>query len=171
MSCLIHGLLWCGSLAGQRFLLFCSSIADDLHIDVIDMSCCSILWTHQGITFSISTWTMAAGVLSSAGSRSASCFKRGNRAREVPSWGSFSEQVIDIFRIFTAVEPILSDSWWNPTLPRFPLGILVFCGCQSDWLCLTSLTSAGLPTTGKAQTNKGLWKFTHSPLSAGCLVD
>lgn len=38
-------------------------------------------------------------------------------------------------------------------------------------MCLTLLTSARPPVTGKGQTNKGQLKFTHNPLFAGRPVD
>lgn len=122
-------------------------------------SWCSTLSARQMVIFSLRTWVMAAGVLSSAGSRKASRFKHHNSAN-VARTDSLKER----FSVESRLPPPVQ-------LPAERALLLHDCSCQRDWVCLTSLTSAGLPTTGKGQTNKDLWKFTHSPLSARCLVD
>lgn len=139
LSCLIHGLLWCGGHTEQNFL-FCSFAVEMIQMVMCFVYCLlmDVFWylTKLGPIF-IDHWLL--GILTAV------------------------NKLIKKNLFLMESQPVQIFSEYSHLLPN--------SSCQWAWVCLSGPTSAGLPTTGKGQTNKGPWKFTHSPLSALWLVD
>lgn len=93
--------LWC-----FKNQCFCSP-----HHGMITLSWCSVLSAHKMIIFSLQTWIMAAGVLSSAGSCKASRFQHHN-----PASVTQPDSLIERFLVESRLSPLSS----------FPLSVLFF---------------------------------------------